>query len=104
MPDFRFYASAVALQRRTGGSLAETLANLSNIIRRRKELRLNTRGLTAKSKATALVLGILPFLVGAVLYFLNRDLMSVLFVDPRGRFMVGSPFSASPSESPSWPR
>ena len=35
------------------------------------------------------MLAILPFHVGAVLYLLNRDLMSVLFVDPRGRFMVG---------------
>ena len=89
VPDFQFYVSAIALQRRTGGSLAETLANLSNIIRRRKELRLKVRALTAESKAAAGVLAILPFLVGAVLYLLNRDLMSVLFVDPRGRFMVG---------------
>jgi tight adherence protein B len=89
VPDFQFYVSAIALQRRTGGSLAETLANLSNIIRRRKELRQKVRALTAESKAAAGVLAILPFLVGAVLYLLNRDLMSVLFVDPRGRFMVG---------------
>jgi tight adherence protein B len=92
VPDFQFYVSAIALQRRTGGSLAETLANLSNIIRRRKELRLKVHALTAESKASAGVLAVLPLLVGGVLYLLNRDLMSVLFVDPRGRFMVGVAF------------
>ena len=92
VPDFRFYAVALALQRRTGGSLAETLANLSNIIRRRKEVRLKARALSAELKASATVLAILPFLVGAILFFLNRELMSILFVDPRGRFMMGLAF------------
>jgi tight adherence protein B len=89
VPDFRFYVVALALQRRTGGGLAEALANLSNIIRRRKELRLKTRALTSESKASAAVLGALPFVVAAVLFFLNRELILVLFVDHRGRFMLG---------------
>ena len=89
VPDFRFYVVALGLQRRTGGSLAETLANLSNIIRRRKEVRLKARALSAESKASATVLAILPFLVGAILFFLNSELMSIMFVDSRGRFMLG---------------
>ena len=89
VPDFRFFAVALKLQRRTGGGLAETLANLSNIIRRRKEIRLKARALSAESKASATVLAVLPFAVGALLFFLNPSLMSVLFDDPRGRFMMG---------------
>jgi tight adherence protein B len=92
VPDFRFYVVALALQRRTGGSLAETLANLSNVIRRRKEVRLKARALTAEAKMSAGVLAVLPFFVGGMLYLLNRDLMSVLFDDPRGRFMLGVAF------------
>jgi tight adherence protein B len=87
--DFRFFAVALKLQRRTGGGLAETLANLSNIIRRRKEIRLRARALTAESKASAGVLALLPFAVGGLLFFLNPSLMSVLIHDPRGRFMLG---------------
>jgi Flp pilus assembly protein TadB len=87
--DFRFFAVALKLQRRTGGGLAETLANLSNIIRRRKEIRLKARALTAESKASAAVLALLPFAVGGLLFFLNPSLMSVLIHDPRGRFMLG---------------
>jgi tight adherence protein B len=89
VPDFRFYVVALALQRRTGGSLAETLANLSNIIRRRKEIRLKTRALTAESRASAIVLGVMPFVFVAGLSVLNPKLLSALLVDPRGRFMVG---------------
>jgi Flp pilus assembly protein TadB len=87
--DFRFFAAAIALQRRTGGSLAETLANLSNIIRRRKEIRLKTRALTAEAKASVIVLSVLPWVVGAGLFLINGELMSILFADQRGRFMLG---------------
>ena len=92
VPDFRFFAVALRLQRRTGGGLAETLTNLSNIIRRRKEIRQKARALTAESKASATVLALLPFAVGALLFFLNPSLMSVLFHDSRGRFMLGMAF------------
>ena len=87
--DFRFFAAAITLQRRTGGSLAETLANLSSIIRRRKEIRLKARALTAEAKASVMVLSVLPWVVGAGLFLINRDLMSILFADQRGRFMLG---------------
>jgi tight adherence protein B len=89
VPDFSFYVVALNLQRRTGGALAETLGNLSRVIRRRKEVRLKARSLSAEAKASAVVLAILPFFVGGMMYMLNRPLMSVLFTDPRGRFMVG---------------
>lgn len=90
--DFRFLVVALALQQGTGGSLAETLGNLSGVIRARKALRLKARALSAEAKASAAVLAALPFLVGGVMYAMNRDLMMPLFVDPRGRFMVGVAF------------
>jgi tight adherence protein B len=90
--EFRFYVVALALQRRTGGGLAETLSQLSAIIRRRKEIRLKARALSAESKASALVLAILPFGVGGIMFFFNPVLMAVLFHDPRGRYMLGLAF------------
>jgi len=89
VPDFRFFAVALKLQRRTGGALAETLANLSGVIRRRKEIRLKTRALTAESKTSATVLAVLPFAIGGLLFLFNPQMMSALFNDPRGRFMLG---------------
>jgi tight adherence protein B len=87
--DFRFFIVAIPLQRRTGGHLAETLSNLSNIIRRRKEVRLKARALTAEARASALVLTLLPFFVGIGLCLIARPLMQTLWLDPRGRFMIG---------------
>ena len=92
VPDFRFLVVTLALQQGTGGSLAETLANLSAVIRARKALRLKARALSAEAKASAAVLAALPFVVGGAMYVMNRDLMSSLFVDPRGRFMIGVAF------------
>ena len=78
----------MALQNRTGGSLAETLANLSNVIRRRKELRLKVRAFTAESRMSVLVLSILPFIGGALMALINHDLMVTLITDPGGRFKI----------------
>ncbi|HYZ43000.1 MAG TPA: type II secretion system F family protein [Stellaceae bacterium] len=92
VPDFRFFVVALKLQRRTGGSLADTLSNLSRVIRRRKEIRLKARALTSEAKASAVVLALLPFVVGGLMFLVNRDLMRILLVDPRGRFMIGLAF------------
>jgi tight adherence protein B len=89
VPDFRFYVVALALQKRTGGGLAETLGNLSSVIRARKALRLKARALSAESKASAGVLALLPFVVGGLMFLINHDLMMILFTDSRGRFMLG---------------
>jgi len=90
--DFRFLVVALVLQQKTGGSLAETLANLSGVIRARKALRQKAKSLSAEAKASASILAVLPFLVGGAMYVLNRDLMQSLLNDPRGRVMVGIAF------------
>jgi tight adherence protein B len=92
IPDFRFLVVALVLQQRTGGSLAETLANLSGVIRARKALRQKANSLSAEAKASASVLALLPFVVGGFMYVLNPDLVQMLFIDPRGRFMLGVAF------------
>jgi tight adherence protein B len=90
--DFRFFVVALTLQQKTGGSLAETLANLGGVIRARKALRLKARALTAEAKMSAFVLAALPFVVGGAMYVMNADLARPMFVDPRGRFMMGLAF------------
>jgi tight adherence protein B len=89
VPDFRFFVVSLLLQRRTGGSIAETLSNLSAIIRQRKALRMKARALTAESMASTVVIAIMPFVAGVGLFLINRELISILFIDPRGRFMLG---------------
>ena len=89
VPDFRFFAVSLLLQRQTGGGIAETLSNLSGIIRQRKALRMKARALTAEAQASAAIIATTPFVAGVGLFLINRDLTSVLFIDPRGRFMLG---------------
>jgi tight adherence protein B len=86
--DFRFFAAAIVLQQRTGGSLAETLSNLSGLIRKRKEIRLKVRALSAETRATAYLLGALPVIMVGVIYLINPDLMTLLFTDPRGQVVL----------------
>jgi tight adherence protein B len=89
VPDFRFFAVSLLLQRQTGGGIAETLSNLGGIIRQRKALRMKARALTAEAHASAAIVATTPFVAGVGLFLINRDLISVLFIDPRGRFMLG---------------
>jgi len=89
IPDFRFFVVSLVLQRQTGGGIAETLSNLSAIVRQRKALRQKARALTAEAQASAAVVAAAPFVAGGGPFLVNRELMSVLFVDPRGRFMLG---------------
>jgi tight adherence protein B len=89
VPDFRFFAVSLLLQRQTGGGIAETLSNLSGIIRQRKALRMKARALTAEAQASAAIIATTPFVAGVGLFVINRDLTSVLFIDPRGRFLLG---------------
>lgn len=89
VPDFQFFVISLELQRRTGGALAETLANLSAIIRGRKALRVKARALSAETKMSAWVLAVLPFIASGGLFAINHSLMMSLVLDPRGRFMIG---------------
>lgn len=90
LPDFSFFAVTLILQRETGGNLAETLENLSNILRQRKEMRLKIRALTAEGRFTSKVISLLPVIVVIGLYFLNREYVLILFNDPVGQTFLGA--------------
>lgn len=86
--DFRFFVVSVLLQSQTGGGIAETLANLSTIIRQRKALRLKARALTAEAQASAAIVAATPLVAGVGLFLIDRELMRALLIDPRGRFLL----------------
>lgn len=90
VPDFSFFAAAVALQRTTGGNLAVTLESLAQIIRRRRAARLKAHAATAEVRLSALVLGAMPFIVTGLLLILNPAYLAPLVIDPRGRIMVAA--------------
>jgi tight adherence protein B len=89
-PEFRFFVISLSVQRETGGNLAETLENLANILRRRKQMKMKIRAITSEARASAYIIGVLPFLMFGVLTFLNPDYTTPLLHDPRGHMMLGA--------------
>lgn len=86
--EFNFFVISLSVQRETGGNLAETFENLSNILRRRQQMKLKVKAMSSEAKASAYIIGSLPFLVFSVLLFINYDYASTLFTDPRGMMMA----------------
>lgn len=84
-PDIRFFVVVLTVQQETGGNLAEIISNLSNIIRKRKQIRHKIRAMTAEGKATGVVLGALPVFVFGALWFLQPGYLDPFFHDPLGR-------------------
>lgn len=90
MPEFNFFVISLSIQRETGGNLGETLANLSDILRRRRQMRQKIKAMSSEAKASAYILGSLPFIMFLLVYFLNNDYASGLYGDPRGVMMIGA--------------
>jgi Flp pilus assembly protein TadB len=89
MPEYRFFVTAIALQRETGGNLGETLDNLAGVIRARKELRLKAKALSAEARTSVYVLSALPFVTGAALSSLNPQYMEKMFYTQGGHMLLG---------------
>jgi|SRR5580658_341211 tight adherence protein B len=87
--DFSFFASALVLQRESGGNIAETVSNLSAIVRKRKELRKKGEALTAEARTVAGVLGALPFAGSGLVALVDFDYIKLLVTDPRGNMIMG---------------
>ena len=82
-PEFQFFVITLAIQRETGGNLAETLSNLADVLRKRSAMKLKIRAMSSESKASAYIIGALPFIVFGLIWFINGKYMQNFFVDPR---------------------
>jgi tight adherence protein B len=86
--DLRFFAVVLVLQQKTGGNLAEALANLSGILRARKKMADKVKAMSSEARMTASIIGSLPFILSTIIYLLNPDYIGLLFTDPGGKKMV----------------
>ena len=82
-PEFQFFVITLAIQRETGGNLAETLSNLADVLRKRAQMKLKIRAMSSESKASAYIVGALPFIVFALVYMMNPHYMNGFFTDQR---------------------
>lgn len=86
--DLKFFATALVLQRQTGGDLAEILDKIGSLIRERFQIWGQVQALTGEGRLSGVVLMGLPFVLFLALYKLNPDYVMVLFTDPMGRKML----------------
>ena len=84
VPEFRFFIIALSVQRETGGNLAETLANLADVLRRRRQMRAKVRAMSSETRATTMILGGMPVLVILLLALSSPAYLEPLYSDARG--------------------
>jgi tight adherence protein B len=87
--EFNFMVISLSIQQETGGNLAEILEKLSDMVRRREQMRLKVKAMSSEARASAMNIGSLPFIMCGVISFVNPNYMNVLFTDPRGWVMIG---------------
>jgi tight adherence protein B len=88
--DVHFFVSAVLLQKRTGGNLAELLDNLAYLIRERFKLRGQIRAISAHGRISGLVLSMIPMTVAILMFYTNPDYIMFFITDPIGKIMMVS--------------
>ena len=86
--DVRFFATAVLIQRETGGNLAEILENLAHVVRERFKILRQVRVYTAHGRFTGYVLLALPAVLCIALSFINPEHMNLLFRERMGQMML----------------
>ena len=86
--DVRFFATAVLIQRETGGNLSEILENLGHVVRERFKILRQVRVYTAHGRMTGYVLLALPAVLSIALSFINPEHMNMLFRERLGQLML----------------
>jgi tight adherence protein B len=88
--EFNFLVVTMSVQRETGGNLAETLENLDTILRRRRQMKLKVKAMSSEARASAMIIGSLPFVMFTILFLVNRDYVTTLLTTPTGHMLLAA--------------
>lgn len=88
MTEFNFFVTTIILQRETGGNLGEILNNLSEVLRQRQMMKLKIGALSSEARASAFIVGSLPFVVFGLLKLISPKYLDPLFDDYRGNMAL----------------
>jgi tight adherence protein B len=86
--EYKFFAIVLQIQQSTGGNLADTLENLSKVLRARKKMKDKVQALSSEAKSSAAIIGSLPFGVMALIYFTNPEFLMPLFTTTVGHYLM----------------
>lgn len=89
LQEVNFFSIVIAIQSQAGGNLSEALGNLSRVLRERRKMRAKVNALSMEAKASAAIIGALPFIVALLVYLTSPDYIMILFQDSRGHIILG---------------
>ena len=89
VPEASFFSIVINIQQKAGGNLSEALANLSRVLRDRKKLKQKVQAVSSEAKASAAIIGSLPFIVGTLVWFINPRYIELLWLTSGGRVVIG---------------
>lgn len=85
--EFNFFVTSIILQRETGGNLSEILSNLADVLRKRLMMRMKIKAMSSEAKASAIIVGALPFCVITALMFVSPGYLDPLFDTLKGNII-----------------
>lgn len=88
LPEVKFFSIVIGIQQQAGGNLSEALGNLSGVLRDRRRLQAKVKALSAEAKASAAVLGSLPFIVMTMVYVTTPSYIALLWTTKTGQFLL----------------
>ncbi|GAB4540823.1 MAG: type II secretion system F family protein [Parvularculaceae bacterium] len=88
LPEVNFFSIVLLLQKSAGGNLSEALGNLASVLRSRKSMKGKIEAMSSEAKASAGIIGALPFLLAGMLFLLAPDYIGVMFTTPLGKLML----------------
>ncbi|MBB5576734.1 MULTISPECIES: type II secretion system F family protein [Rhizobium] len=89
LQEVNFFSIVISIQAQAGGNLSEALGNLARVLRERKKMKAKVTALSMEAKASAVIIGSLPFIVATLVYLTSPQYMIILFTDPRGHLILG---------------
>lgn len=93
IPEANFFAIVIAIQQKAGGNLSEALSNLSAVLRDRRKMRDKIQAFSSEAKASAMIIGSLPFAVGGMVYITSPKYIELLWTTSTGQVaLAGSAF------------
>jgi tight adherence protein B len=89
LPEYGFFATALSLQARAGGGLAQTLETLSEVIRKRVAMKARGYAMAAEARTSALILGCIPIVAGLGIELIQPAYLNILFTTRKGHVIFG---------------
>ena len=83
-----FFSIVISIQQKSGGNLSEALGNLSRVLRERKKMQAKVKAMSSEAKASAMIIGSLPFCVTFLLYLSSPKYIELIWITNTGRTVL----------------